>query len=123
MRHSFDSSVHGRSDVRIGDSHFSLSDIPLYDELRIVTPNLAVGRWATDWRDNELLIPVIEDFKRYIPIPVSADESLLYKIYRAFDLGGLRLPRELGLSFLEVEEDEETGNTRIGLTYLLKKIS
>jgi hypothetical protein len=72
----------------------------------MVTPNLAVGRWVTEWSDEELLRPVIEDFKRYCPIPVSAEaESLLDKIARLSGLRGPRLPRELGLSFLGVERD------------------
>lgn len=124
MRYSFVNLLQGRSDVRITDSLFRLDDqTPLYDELRIVTPNLAVGRWVTEWSDEELLRPVIEDFKRYCPIPVSAEaESLLDKISRLSGLRGPRLPRELGLSFLGVEKDEKTGKTRIGLSYLLKKI-
>lgn len=125
MRYSFANMLQGRSDVRITDSLFRLDDqTPLYDELRIVTPNLAVGRWVTEWSDEELLRPIIEDFKRYCPIPVSAEaESILDKISSLFS--GLRVPRltrELGLSFLGVERDEETGKTRIGLSYLLKKI-
>jgi choline dehydrogenase-like flavoprotein len=125
MRYSFANILQGRSDVRITDSLFRLDDqTPLYDELRIVTPNLAVGRWVTEWSDEELLRPVIEDFKRYCPIPVSAEtKSFLDKISRLTGLRGPRLPSELGLSFLGVEKDEKTGKTRIGLSYLLKKIS
>jgi hypothetical protein len=93
MRYSFVNILQGRSDVRITtDSPFRLDDPTLlYDELRMVTPNLAVGRWVTEWSDEELLSPIIEDFKRYCPIPVSAEaESLLDKIAR---LSGLRGPR------------------------------
>jgi choline dehydrogenase-like flavoprotein len=124
MRYSFANILQGRSDVRITDSLFRLDDqTALYDELRMVTPNLAVGRWVTEWSDEELLKPIIEDFKRYSPIPVSAEaESLLDKISRLSGLRGPRLPRELGLSFLGVEEDKKTKKTRIGLSYLLKKI-
>jgi hypothetical protein len=89
----------------------------------MVTPNLAVGRWVTEWSDEDLLRPIIEDFRRYCPIPVSAEaESLLDKIARLSGSRGPRLARELGLSFLGVEKDEKTGKTRIGLSYLLKKI-
>jgi choline dehydrogenase-like flavoprotein len=125
MRYSFANMLQGRSDVKITDSLFRLDDqTPLYDELRIVTPNLAVGRWVTEWSDEELLRPIIEDFKRYSLIPVSSEaESLLDKISRLSGLRGPRLPRELGLSFLGVEKDQKTGKTRIGLSYLLKKIS
>jgi choline dehydrogenase-like flavoprotein len=125
MRYSFANMLQGRSDVRISDSLFRLDDqTPLYDELRMITPNLAVGRWVTEWSDEELLRPIIEDFKRYSPIPISTEaESLLDKISRLSGLRGPRLPRELGLSFLGVEKDEKTGKTRIGLSYLLKKIS
>lgn len=125
MRYSFANILQGRSDVRITDSLFRLDDqTPLYDELRMVTSNLAVGRWVTEWSDEELLRPIIEDFKRYSPIPVSAEaESLLDKISLLSGLRGPRLPKELGLSFLGVEKDKKTGKTRIGLSYLLKKIS
>ena len=124
MRYSFANLLQGRSDVKITDSLFRLDDqTTLYDELRIVTPNLAVGRWVTEWSDENLLRPIIEDFKRYSPIPVSEEaQSLLEKISRLSGLGGPRLPREVGLSFLGVEKDEKTGKTRIGLSYLLKKI-
>lgn len=125
MRYSFANILQGRSDVKITDSLFRLDDqTPLYDELRMVTSNVAVGRWVTEWSDEELLRPIIEDFKRYSPIPVSAEaESLLDKISRLSGLRGPRLPKESGLSFLGVEKDEKTGRTRIGLSYLLKKIS
>jgi hypothetical protein len=70
---------------------------------------------VTEWSDEELLRPVIEDFKRYCPIPVSSEtESLLDKISRFSGLRGPRLPRELGLSFLGVKKDEKTGKTKIG---------
>jgi hypothetical protein len=89
----------------------------------MVTPNLALGRWVTEWSDEELLRPIIEDFKRYTPIPLSAEaESLVDKISQLSGLRGPRLPKELGSSFLGVEKDEKTGRTRIGLSYLLKKI-
>jgi hypothetical protein len=35
---------------------------------------------------------------------------------------GIRLPKELGLSFLGVEVDEEHNKSRLGLSYMLKKI-
>ena len=45
MRYSFANMLQGRSDVRITDSLFKLDDqTPLYDELRMVTSNLAVER-------------------------------------------------------------------------------
>jgi hypothetical protein len=70
---------------------------------------------VTEWSDEELLRPVIEDFKRYRPIPVSSEtESLLDKISRFSGSRGPRLPRELGLSFLGVKKDEKTGKTKIG---------
>jgi choline dehydrogenase-like flavoprotein len=124
MRYSFANMLKGKSDGSITDSLFRLDDqTPLYDELRMVTPNLAVGRWVTEWSDEELLRPIIEDFRIYFPIPVSAEGgSALDKIFQLSGLRGPRLPKELGLSFLGVEKDEKTGKTRIGLSYLLKKI-
>jgi hypothetical protein len=65
--------------------------------------------------DEVLLRAVIEDFKRYCPIPVSAeDELLLDKIARLSGLSGSSLPRELGLSFLGVEKDEKPERQGLG---------
>ncbi|NIU00421.1 MAG: hypothetical protein GWN62_11705 [Aliifodinibius sp.] len=49
-------------------------------------------------------------------------QEILDRIYRIFNLRIPRLPKELGLSFLNVENDAERGS-RIGLSYILKKIS
>jgi hypothetical protein len=55
---------------------------------------------VTEWSDEELLRPVIEDFKRYSPIPVSAEaESLLDKISRFSGLRGPRLPKRIWIKF------------------------
>jgi hypothetical protein len=54
MRYLFVNMLQGRSDVKTTDSLFRLDDqTPLYDELRIVTRNLAVGQWVTEWSDEE----------------------------------------------------------------------
>lgn len=124
MRYSFANMLHGRSDVRVTDKLFRFDDpTPFHDEMRMVTPDLVVGRWITEWSSEDALKPYIEDFKRILPIPISpAAEEFLEKISRMLNIRGVRLPKEIGVSFLGVEEDEQEG-TRIGLSYLLKRIA
>ncbi|MCS4538953.1 MAG: GMC family oxidoreductase [Thaumarchaeota archaeon] len=124
MRYSFANMLHGRSDVRITDKLFRFDDpTPFHDELRMVTPDLVVGRWVTEWSSEDALQPFIEDFRRILPIPFSsAAEPFLDRITRTLNVRGARLPKEAGVSFLGVEEDKIKG-TRIGLSYVLKRIA
>jgi choline dehydrogenase-like flavoprotein len=125
MRYSFANMLNGRSDITITEnSIFRLDDqTPFHDEIRMVTPNFAVGLWTSDWSSSNILEPIIQDLFRYYPIKISNNDVLKDKLsfLEKFYLPGIRLPKELGLSFLQVEENEQN-ETRIGLSYVLKKI-
>jgi choline dehydrogenase-like flavoprotein len=122
MRYSFANMLRGRSDVAIADSLFRLDDpTPFHDELRMVTPDLAIGRWVSDWSTGPMFESLIQDFRRYLPIPSSSATDSLLDMLSMRNIRGIRLPRQFGVSFLGVEEDEHLG-TRIGLSYLIKRI-
>src|SRR5215204_6543237 len=125
MRYSFANMLNGRSDITITEnSIFRLDDqTPFHDEIRMVTPKFAVGLWISEWSSSNILEPFIEDLLRYYPIKISNNDILKDKIsfLEKFYLPGIRLPKELGLSFLQVEENNQN-ETRIGLSYILKKI-
>ena len=89
----------------------------------MVTPDLIVGRWVTDWSSEDELKPFIEDFNRILPIPIAKDVgNFLDVMANTLHIRGFPLPKEAGVSFLNVEKHEKKG-TRIGLSYLLKRIS
>jgi choline dehydrogenase-like flavoprotein len=124
MRYSFLNMLRGRSDISITDRLFRFDDqTPFHDDIRMVNPNLIVGRWATEWSSEHILKPYIDDFKRILPIHLSTQvDSAYQKLQQYFPIRGMRLPRELGLSFLGVEVDEKTNETRLGLSYILRRI-
>lgn len=125
MRYSFANMLNGRSDITITEnSIFRLDDqTPFHDEIRMVTPDFAVGLWVSEWSSRNILEPIIQDLRRYFPIQISNNDVLKDKIsfLDQFYLPGIRVPKELGLSFLQVEENEQN-ETRIGLSYILKRI-
>jgi len=116
--------LRGRSDISITDRLFRLDDqTPLHDEIRMITSNVVVGRWVTDWSSEDSLKPYLDDFKRLLAIPSSKEKESAYeKLAHLLPVRGIRLPKELGLSFLGVEVDEEHNKSRLGLSYMLKKI-
>jgi len=124
MRYSFANMLHGRSDVSITDRLFRFDDqTPFHDEIRMITPDLVVGRWVTQWSSEDALKPYLEDFIRILPIPASPEiASFFEKLSHMLSIRGIRLPKELGLSFLGVEVNENK-ETRLGLSYILKRIS
>jgi hypothetical protein len=125
MRYSFANLLTGRSDVTTEGSVLRLDDpTPFHDEIRIVTPNFAVGVWMSEWSSKDSLQPIIDDLRRYFPIGISDNDILENKLsfLERLRFRGIPLPKELGLSFLHVEENEKHG-TRVGLLYALKKIS
>ena len=70
MRYSFANMLRGRADVSLTDGLFRFDDqTPFHDEIRMVTPNLIVGRWVTEWSSEHILKPYIEDLKRLMPTP------------------------------------------------------
>lgn len=122
MRYSFANMLRGRSDLSISDSIFRMDDqTPFHDIIKMVTPNLAVGRWVTDWSDQNALKSIIDDFKRILPVPVSQEKSGFFdKITDAFQFRWPKLPKESGVSFLGVEKNKNN-QTRIGLSFILKR--
>jgi len=125
MRYSFANMLHGRSDITITEnSIFRLDDqTPFHDEIRMVTPDFGVGLWISEWSSRNILEPIIQDLVRYYPIKILTNDDLKDKLsfLKHFYLPGIRLPKELGLSFLQVEENEQN-ETRVGLSYILKRI-
>ena len=73
MRYSFANMLHGRSDISITDRLFRFDDpTPFHDEIRMVTPNLVVGRWVTEWSSSEdILKPYFDDLRRLLPVKIS----------------------------------------------------
>lgn len=125
MRYSFANMLRGRSDVSISDTLFRFDDpTPFHDEIRLVTPDIAVGKWASQWSSENSFKPFIDDLRRYMPVPTTMEGDLFYEklVHLGSNIKGLALPREAGISFLSVEYDKEKGS-RIGLSYLLKRIS
>lgn len=124
MRYSFANMLRGRSDVSITDRLFRFDDqTPFHDEIRMITPSFIVGRWVSEWSTEDALKPYFDDLRRLLTIPISKDMEIAYeKLSQILPIRGVKLPKELGLSFLGVEVDEIKG-TRLGLSYILKKIN
>jgi len=125
MRYSFANLLTGRSDVTTEGSVLRLDDpTPFHDEIRMVTPNFAVGVWMSEWSSKDILQPIIDDIRRYFPIGFSNNDILKNKLsfLERLRFRGIPLPKEAGLSFLHVEENQNHG-TRAGLVYALKKVS
>lgn len=123
MKYNFANLLSGYSDVTLKDRILRLDDqTPLHDEIRMVTPNLAVGLWVTEWSSNDIIKPIIEDIKRYLPAKFTNSDIFVNNIslFERLRMSGLRLPKELGVSFLHVEENQKYG-TRLGLAYILKR--
>jgi hypothetical protein len=82
-----------------------------------------VGKWVSEWSSENALKPFVDDIKRYLPIPSSSDTDTFFEklLHFGSSVRGLRLPREAGVSFLHVENDENKGS-RIGLSYMLKRL-
>ncbi|MGE5684785.1 MAG: GMC family oxidoreductase, partial [Nitrososphaerota archaeon] len=125
MRYSFANMLRGRSDVLTEGNVLRLDDpTPFHDEIRMVTPNFAVGTWMSNWSSENSIQPFIDDIRRYFPIRISENDILEDKLslLERLPFRGIRLPKELGLSFLHVEKNEQH-ETRIGLLYALKRVS
>jgi choline dehydrogenase-like flavoprotein len=125
MRYSFANMLTGRSDVLTEGSVLRLDDpTPFHDEIRMVTPEFAVGVWMSEWSSKDTLQPFIDDLRRYFPIKIS--NSDIFETKTSFldrlRFRGIRLPKEFGSSFLHVEVNEQH-ETRVGLLYAIKRIS
>jgi choline dehydrogenase-like flavoprotein len=124
MRYTFANMLSGRSDITLTEQIFRLDDqTPFYDEIRMVTPNFAVGTWMSEWSSNNVIQPIINDLRRYFSIQVLHNDILNNKLsfLEKFYVPGIRLPEELGLSFLKIEKNNQN-ETRLGLLYILKRI-
>ena len=123
MRYSFANMLRGYSDLAITDTLFRMDDpTPFHDEIRLVTPNLAVGKWVSDWSDENVTKPVMDDVKRYFPIPMSEEHhSWLNLISNVLSSKWPRLLVDLGLSFLGIEEGKRENRSRFGLSFILKR--
>ena len=77
-------------------------------EVRMVSTNFAVGIWMSEWSSKDALQPFIDDLRRYFPIKISDSDIFENKIsfLELLHFCGIRLPKELGSSFLYVEDNE-----------------
>jgi len=85
----------------------------------MIRHDLVVGKWVTNWSllpSNQFSINELQNM-----INSGASQfQVLNSIYKIFNLRIPRLPQEIGLSFLNVENHPQKGS-RIGLGYILKK--
>jgi len=123
MRYSFANMLRGQSDLSISDSLFRMDDpTPFHDEIRMVNPNLVVGLWVSDWSNQNVTKSIVDDIKRYFPIPISKEKSSwLDRFSNVFSFRWPKLPEEYGLSFLNIEENKKENKSRFGLYFILKR--
>ena len=120
MHYNFANLLRGFSDVSPREDIFRFDDFTqFHDELRMIRPDTVVGKWVTDWSLAVNNPNVIADLHNLI---LTGDTNMiLNSISRVFNLRIPRLPTEIGVSFLNVENDPQKGS-RIGLGYILRKI-
>ena len=120
MHYNFGNLLRGFSDVSPRDDIFRFDDFTqFHDELRMIRPDVVLGKWISDWSLVVNNPDVIADL--YNLINTGNTNQVLNTISRVFNLRIPRLPTELGVSFLNVENDPQKGS-RIGLGYILHKI-
>ena len=120
MYYNFAGLIGGYSDISANKDLFRFDDFtPFHDELRMIRHDLVLGKWVTSWS----LLPgnqfSINELQNMINSGASQFQ-VLNSIYKIFNLRIPRLPQEIGLSFLNVENHPQKGS-RIGLGYILKK--
>jgi len=120
MHYNFAGLIGGYSDISANKDLFRFDDFtPFHDELKMIRPDLVVGKWVTNWsllQGNQFSINELQNM-----INSGASQfQVLDSIYKIFNLRIPRLPQEIGLSFLNVENHPQKGS-RIGLGYILKK--
>ncbi|WP_420545148.1 GMC family oxidoreductase N-terminal domain-containing protein [Nitrosopumilus sp.] len=122
MHHNFGNLIQGLSEVSVSDELFRFDDFtPFHDELRMINPELVVGKWVTNWSMLQSSQFSISELRSLINEGAS-NLQILDSIYKIFNIRLPRLPQELGMSFLNVENDPQKG-FRIGLSYILKKMN
>ena len=120
MHYNFGNLLRGFSDVSPRDDIFRFDDFTqFHDELRMVRPDIVVGKWVTDWSLAVNNSDVIADL--YDLINAGDTNKVLNTVSKLFNLRIPRLSIELGVSFLNVENDPQKGS-RIGLGYILRKM-
>jgi len=122
MHYNFSNLLRGYSEVSARENRFRFDDFtPFHDELRMIRPDFVVGKWVTDWS----LLPSnqfsIQELQNLINSGASTIQ-ILDSVYKIFNLRLPRLPQEIGLSFLNVENHPQKG-FRIGLGYVLRKMN
>ena len=120
MHYNFGNLIQGFSEVTANNSLFRFDDFtPFHDELRMIRPDFVVGRWVTNWSMLQSSQFSIDELKNLINEGAS-NIQILDSIYKIFNIRLPRLPQEIGISFLNVENDSQKG-FRIGLSYILRK--
>jgi len=120
MHYNFSNIIQGYSEVSTNENLFRFDDFtPFHDELRMIRPDFVVGKWVTDWslvQNNRFSILELE----HLINSGASTIQVLDSIYKIFNLRIPRLPQEIGVSFLNVENHPQKGS-RIGLSYILRK--
>jgi len=120
MHYNFSNLLQGYSEVSANEDLFRFDDFtPFHDEIRIIRPDFAVGKWVTNWSLPESSRFSIEELQSLINSGASTIQ-VLDSVYKIFNLRIPRLPQEIGISFLNVENHPQKGS-RIGLSYILRK--
>ena len=120
MYYNFANLIRGYSEVSVTNELFRFDDFtPFHDELRMIRPDLVIGKWVSDWS----LLPSsqfsIQELQNLINFG-SSTIQILDSVYKIFNLRIPQLPQEIGVSFLNVENSPTKGS-RIGLSYILRK--
>jgi hypothetical protein len=120
MHYNFANLLRGFSDVSPREDIFRFDDYTqFHDELRMIRPDVVLGKWVTEWSLAVNNTATITDLHNLI---LTGDTNrVLDTVSKIFNLRMPRLPAELGVSFLNVENDPQKGS-RIGLGYILRKI-
>jgi len=125
MRYSFANMLTAGSTALIEGNVLQIDvPTPFHDEIRMVNLNFGVGVWMSEWSSRDILQPFIDDLRRYFPIKTLKNDTFETKpsFLDRLRFRGIPLPKDLGSSFLHVEENKHH-ETRIGLLYTIKRIS
>ena len=122
MYYNFSNLIRGFSEVSTNNNMFRFDDFtPFHDELRMIRPDFVVGKWVTDWSLLQSNRFSIQELQNLINSGASTIQ-ILDGIYKIFNLRLPRLPQEIGISFLNVENHPQKGS-RIGLSYILRRMN
>ena len=120
MHYNFGNLIQGFSEVHTSNDLFRFDDFtPFHDELRMIRPDFVVGKWVTNWSMLQSSQFSIDELRNLINEGAS-NIQILDSIYKIFNIRLPRLSQEIGISFLNVENDPQKG-FRIGLSYILRK--